>query len=221
MECASKICEVTDSADCFATGISLFEVDHKDHVRKYNDVDAFTLFKYHSHIEGQPPAFLQCGGFVYPLVPGKSPILKSGDRMYMFPQLKSEGATWCERRGGGVCAVTFCFSFNIDGSSVGVALESASQAEIEELDRLLSQLADLKTVEEVAEGVGERSQVGVAKGEDPKWGSSVAGVCFEVGVWKGCFSIFASLFILRASTKESAGSRPRLPKEQKWLETLL
>ena len=66
-------------------------MDGKGHVRKYNDVDAFTLFQYRTKIEGQPPAFLQCGGFVYPLVPGKSPILKSGDRMYMFPELRSEG----------------------------------------------------------------------------------------------------------------------------------
>ena len=72
-------------------GIGLFEVDGKDHVRKYNDADALSVFKYRNDIEGQPPAFLQCGGFVYPLIPHQSPILKSGDRMYMFPELRSEG----------------------------------------------------------------------------------------------------------------------------------
>ena len=76
---------------CFVAGIGLFEVDQKDHVRKYNDADALTVFKYRTVIEGQPPAFLQCGGFMYPLIPGKSPILKSGDHMYMFPELRGEG----------------------------------------------------------------------------------------------------------------------------------
>ena len=60
-------------------------------MRKYEDVDAFSIFKYEEQIEGQPPAFLQCGGFIYPLIPGGSPILKSGERMYMFPNLKNEG----------------------------------------------------------------------------------------------------------------------------------
>ena len=82
-------------------GIGLFEVDGKDNVRKYNDADALTVFKYRSKIEGQPPAFLQCGGFVYPLLPGKSPILKSGDKTYAFPELRSEGEERKRGREGG------------------------------------------------------------------------------------------------------------------------
>ncbi len=66
-------------------------MDSRDHVRRYEDADALSVFKYREKIEGQPPAFLQCGGFVYPLVRGKSPILKSGERMYMFPELRGEG----------------------------------------------------------------------------------------------------------------------------------
>ncbi len=85
-------------------GIDLFEVDGDDHIRKYSDVDAFSVFQYRLKIEGQPPAFLQCGGFVYPLIPGKSPILKSGERMYMFPDLKSEGTK---------VNVTKCFNYSI------------------------------------------------------------------------------------------------------------
>ena len=75
----------------FWTGIALFEVDKKEHVRKFEDVDAINVFQYREKIEGQPPAFLQCGGFVYPLIPGKSPVLKTSDKVYMFPQLKSDG----------------------------------------------------------------------------------------------------------------------------------
>ena len=35
----------------------------------------------------QDPAFLQVGTWVYPLVKGKSPVLKSRESAYMFPDL--------------------------------------------------------------------------------------------------------------------------------------
>ena len=78
------------------------------------------------------------------------------------------------------CPIQCCIFENyyiIDGVSVGVSLESATDAEIEELDRLLSQLANLKVAEQVVEPEASKdyTQVGVAK-EDVKWGSSVAGV---------------------------------------------
>ncbi len=38
------------------------------------------------------PAFLQVGTWVYPLVVGKSPVLKSNEGSYMFPDLDSEEA---------------------------------------------------------------------------------------------------------------------------------
>jgi len=57
---------------------------------KYEDADALSVFRYCESIPGQPPAFLQCGGFVYPLVPGRSPVLKASDHVYMFPELKGE-----------------------------------------------------------------------------------------------------------------------------------
>lgn len=60
-------------------------------MRKFEDVDALSVFQYREKIKGQPPAFLQCGGFVYPLIPGKSPILKTSDKVYMFPELKNDG----------------------------------------------------------------------------------------------------------------------------------
>ncbi len=69
-------------------------MDKADQVMKFDDVDAVSVFRYRQQIPGQPPAFLQCGGFIYPLIPGKSPILKSGDKMYMFPDLRKEGKGW-------------------------------------------------------------------------------------------------------------------------------
>ena len=72
-------------------GIGLFQVDRRDHVRQFADVESLSVFCYHRKIEGQPPAFLQCGSFVYPLVPGKSPVLKGGGGVYMFPELQGTG----------------------------------------------------------------------------------------------------------------------------------
>lgn len=73
------------------TGIGLFQVDKNEHVVQYEDADTFSIFHYREKIEGQPPAFLQCGVFVYPLVPGKSPVFKASERMYVFPELRNEG----------------------------------------------------------------------------------------------------------------------------------
>ena len=66
-------------------------MDSQEHVKKYEDVNAMSVFRYRESIPGQPPAFLQCGDFVYPLVPGKSPVLKASDHVYMFPELKGKG----------------------------------------------------------------------------------------------------------------------------------
>lgn len=61
-----------------------------------------------------------------------------------------------------------------------MSLESASEAEIAQLDQLLSQLANLKTAEAIKTDTA--TEVGVAKeGKDEaKWGSSVAGVSVVV-----------------------------------------
>ena len=204
---------LTHDCTCTCTGIALFEVDSKEHVRKYEDVDALSVFQYREKIKGQPPAFLQCGGFVYPLIPGKSPILKTGDKVYMIPELKNDGMVCVcvrererEREGerGPLhnvlvdsivhvhCTLILSLSFlswymymcslsPTDGSTVGVVLDSASDEEIAQLDALLSQLADLRTVDITATVEKERKRDGemVSTAEDkapPTWGSSVAGV---------------------------------------------
>ena len=40
---------------------------------------------------GSPAAFLQCGDWTYPLVPGCSPVLHSNFGPYMFPDLERPG----------------------------------------------------------------------------------------------------------------------------------
>ena len=69
-------------------------MDSQDHVRKFEDVDNLSVFRYQERIKGQPPAFLQCNGFIYPLIPGRSPVLKASEKVYMFPDLKGEGTTY-------------------------------------------------------------------------------------------------------------------------------
>ena len=66
------------------------QVNEKGHVTQFTDVDTFGVFRYQKALPGQPPAFLQCGGFVYPLVPGKSPILQVSEKMYVLPALKGQ-----------------------------------------------------------------------------------------------------------------------------------
>ena len=69
-----------------------------------------------------------------------------------------------------------------DGSTVGVALDSASDEEVSRLDALLGQLANLKTVDITATVEREREKEGgtcMVSAEDkapPTWGSTVAGV---------------------------------------------
>ena len=73
------------------------------------------------------------------------------------------------------------FYDSTDGSTVGVVLDSASDEEVSRLDALLSQLANLKTVDVTAtiEREREKEERGVVSAEDtapPTWGSTVAGV---------------------------------------------
>ena len=77
--------------------------------------------------------------------------------------------------------------YGIDGTSVGISLETASPADLAHLDQLLSQLADLKTTAEVtkmaASGRKEDRKVGVAVSNkaEPTCGTTVSGVrCLSV-----------------------------------------
>jgi spartin len=84
---------VTAEADIIfssSKGCRLIRVDDKGIVLSYISADSLNIFKYKNHIPGQPPAFLQCGDFVYPLIPGQSPVLRSSYKAYMFPDVESD-----------------------------------------------------------------------------------------------------------------------------------
>ena len=69
---------------------------------------------------------------------------------------------------------------------MGVSLESASSADIANLDHMLTQLADFKTATEVTRMNMrvDSSKVGVVEAGkmEPTWGTSVAGVGAECAV---------------------------------------
>ncbi|PIK57765.1 putative spartin [Apostichopus japonicus] len=76
---------------------------------------------------GQPPAFLQVGEWLYPLVPGQSPALRSNDGAYIFPD--------CESTDQGACV----------GIVVPPNLSSAKLRNFQETIRELTALRDQST----------------------------------------------------------------------------
>ena len=89
--------------------MGLFQVNSRGNIVKFKDVDGLNVFCFKEKIKGlrsrgkhdcayhvfysagNPPAFIQCGEWVFPLVPGKSPVLKAANTTYMFPELQGDG----------------------------------------------------------------------------------------------------------------------------------
>ena len=84
----------------------MFQVNRHGNVVKFEDVDGLNVFCFKEKVKGihhaligvvfisllgNPPAFLQCGKWIFPLLPGKSPVLKASDCTYMFPELQEDG----------------------------------------------------------------------------------------------------------------------------------
>ncbi|XP_065896527.1 spartin-like [Dysidea avara] len=126
-------------------GVGLFRVNSRGNVVKFEDVDGLNVFCFKERVKGNPPAFLQCGKWIFPLLPGKSPVLKASDCTYMFPELQED-----------------------DGCSVGLMLEGATEEAIRKLDMILTSLALLKDSNEVVATVTEeeRMEVGVVTPEE-------------------------------------------------------
>ena len=93
--------------DIITLGVGLFQVNNRGNIVKFKDVDGLNVFCFKEKIKGfrsqgnlmfnilysagNPPAFIQCGEWVFPLVPGKSPVLKAASATYMFPELQGDG----------------------------------------------------------------------------------------------------------------------------------
>lgn len=90
--------------------MGLFQVNSRGNIVKFKDVDGLNVFCFKEKVKGlwslhtaafivfivlgSPPAFIQCGEWVFPLVPGKSPVLKATDITYMFPELQGDGKSY-------------------------------------------------------------------------------------------------------------------------------
>ena len=119
----------------FFSAAKIFRVSSNGEVSKCTSADSLSIFRYRNKIpgrvishdshmilfsnapnttSGQPPGFLQCGDFIYPLVPGKSPVLHTSKRAYVFPDVTSE----------------------TEGPTVGLMLERMPKDELEELNHV-------------------------------------------------------------------------------------
>ena len=106
-----------------------FRISTDGQVSKCVQGESINIFKYRHKLKGlvifwhiywpltslgQPPAFLQCGDYVYPLIPGHSPILRSTNKAYLFPDVTDS-----------------------NGGNVGIMVNPGSTAEeMAEMDRV-------------------------------------------------------------------------------------
>ncbi|XP_030836214.1 spartin [Strongylocentrotus purpuratus] len=73
-------------------GVQLFFINSSGHVSAPSTPGPLKMYKFPEDQalgQDQPPAFLQIGEWLYPLLPGQSPSLKAADGVYMFPDLSS------------------------------------------------------------------------------------------------------------------------------------
>ena len=132
--------------------VNIFYINAQGQVTTPYEPSALYLYKFSSSDE--TPALLQVGSWVYPLVPGKSPVLKSRSGSYMFPDLDA----------------------SIEGNAVGIILPpEVTEDQKAGFEALLEQLTavqreDLSEYDEyiavsgkVAEGMTQGAEV-VGKG---------------------------------------------------------
>ena len=72
-------------------GAQIFFINPQGHVSAPSSPGPLRIYKFTNERQvresNQPPAFMQVGDWLYPLVPGESPALRSREGAYMFPDL--------------------------------------------------------------------------------------------------------------------------------------
>jgi len=109
-------------------GVKLFHIDSKGSVSTWSMPCNLKIVQLpgDSKDPNVPPAFMQCGEWIYPLHPGKSPALKSFDRTYLFPDIN-------------------LMHQNDVPASIGIVFEdSVSEALVERFERGLSCYCDFR-----------------------------------------------------------------------------
>nr|XP_006815586.1 PREDICTED: spartin-like [Saccoglossus kowalevskii] len=82
---------------CIQEGVQIYFLNSQGHVSAPSAPGPLRIFKFlnqenaegAAHQVDQPPAFIQVCDWVYPLVPGQSPALKSLDGSYLFPDVNA------------------------------------------------------------------------------------------------------------------------------------
>ena len=67
--------------------VNIFYINESGQVTTPYQPSSLYLYKFKDPTMMETPAMLQVGTWVYPLVPGKSPVLQSSAGSYMFPDL--------------------------------------------------------------------------------------------------------------------------------------
>ena len=146
-----------------------------------------------------PPAFLEVGDWTYPLVRGKSPVMKSSYGGYMFPDLEKG---------------------DITGAAVGLLIpETVTDADREIFESMLAELTTaFRTQEEVEKDYQEYREFSSNLASGLVSGAEIVGR----GMVKGAVKTSEYLYYGSEYAKQymaPEGSRPVDPKVQAGLET--
>ncbi|KAJ8028469.1 Spartin [Holothuria leucospilota] len=118
-----------------AEGVQIYFISSAGYVSAPSYPSNLKIYKFFDEekvrVTGQPPAFLQVGEWLYPLVPGRSPALRSDDGAYIFPD--------CESPDRGAC--------------VGVIIPpNLSSTKLKQFQDTIKELTALRTQSSVASG---------------------------------------------------------------------
>ncbi|XP_072171171.1 spartin-like [Diadema setosum] len=121
-------------------GVQLFFINSSGHVSAPSSPGQLRVYTFPDGErlgQNQPPAFLQVGEWLYPLLPGRSPSLKAADGVFMFPDVSSPD----------------------QGASVGVIFaKHVSKSQKAKFQQLIEQLTAMKEEQmpEVEEAASEQ-----------------------------------------------------------------
>ncbi|XP_028398401.1 spartin-like [Dendronephthya gigantea] len=84
-----------DARELFSVGnsVNMFFVSKEGNVTTLHQPQTLRALQLvnESSDSSSPTVFLQCGSWVFPLVPGRSPVLKTEDRTFMIPDINLDG----------------------------------------------------------------------------------------------------------------------------------
>uniref|UniRef100_A0A8C5LPY3 Spartin n=1 Tax=Leptobrachium leishanense TaxID=445787 RepID=A0A8C5LPY3_9ANUR len=153
--------------------------------------------------QGRPPAFLQVCDWLYPLMCTHSPVLRSNNGVYMFPDLMSQ----------------------VPGSYVGVVLSSElPAADLELFEDLLKQMSDLRIqpLEASGEVIDLSQVVHIApepkEKEAPEWSSKVAQGILSGASWLSWGFVKGAEFTEKAIHKGASKLREHIQPDEQPLE---